>query len=356
MKKNTLTLLLLFVPILLLAQDKNSKKLISKVPDQDIINWTEEEFEKQVVIKLDEIGVFMPYFLSVNDEGDIALLDWSQRTVFLIRNNEYGEIEKIGGKKGRGPGEYETPFDILLTNDKKIYISDIESRKIDIWNTDKKKLEHSFKLEERFVKPDKIVICNEDSTKMLYVLSTQYGYGYNDQSGILHKYIVNENSIQIQNTFQELEDDDERYPYVITGQIACDIDKSFFYSGDFTGTIRRYDSNGELNFVRNAASNKIEEPLFIKNRKDHTKFNPKAPRVNGEIFINGQYLIVGHSRKKDRYIYGLDYYSKLTGKYIKTIKLPVPAKEIAIKNEKLYLIEYRNKEGFNLNIYNFYTE
>lgn len=347
-------ILLLFFPLGVLSQSSPTV-LISQDKDSDNIVWKDGKFKLIESKNLDSLGIFDPYFLTINDIGNIVLMDWGQRSLFYFMNNKIGNPIKIGGNKGRGPGEYETPLDIYLTNNGEIWVPDTELRKIDVWDSKTNQLEKTFKIENRFVKPDKITFCeNSDGDfDRLYILSSQYGYGFKKEEGILHQYDIEEGRLEILNTFQKLTEDDERYPYVVTGHINCSDKNELFYTSDFSGTIRKYDIDNQLVFYRNTAGFEVKEPLFIKVREDFTRYNPEAPRINGESFLNGDKILVGHSRAKDRYVYGIDIYSERDGKYMHSIKLPVPAKEMAIHGNELYLLEYAGDFGFNLKVYEF---
>tara|TARA_R110002124_G_scaffold194258_3_gene361380 strand:- start:24483 stop:25562 length:1080 start_codon:yes stop_codon:yes gene_type:complete len=347
--------LLLFFPKVIFSQLSDSSVLISEKGDKDQVQWNEGKFNLIKSVNLDSVGIFTPYFLSVNDLGNLAILDWEQRSVYFFPSDDLENPVKVGGKKGRGPGEYETPFDIHLSNSNKIWIPDSEQRKIDIWDSKVRKVESSFKISNKWVKPDKVELCESDdgSWEKIYILSSQYGPGVKNKEGILHQYDIVNNSLVNIDTFQKLSKDDERYPYVVTGQIQCSVDGELYYSGDFSGTIRKYSSNNQLLFHRNAAGFKVEEPLFIKVKEDFTRYNPAAPRVNGESFLIGDKFYVGHSRTKDRYVYAVDVYDSENGEYLYTFKLPVPAKELAISESKIYLFEYAGKSGFNLKVYDY---
>ncbi len=349
--------ILSMLPRILISQSSDPTVLISDKIDFDLIKWEKGNFVLEKNFNLDSLGIYTPYFLSVNDKGSLAMLDWEQRSVYYFPESDLENPYKVGGKKGRGPGEYQTPFDIHLSNKNKIWIPDSDQRKIDIWDSKSRELESSFQIKNKWVKPDKIELCenNEEDWEKIFVLSSQYGPGFKNQEGILHQYDIKSRDLVNIDTFQEISKDDERYPYVVTGQIKCSADGELYYTGDFSGTIRKYNSNNEMVFYRSAAGFKVKEPLFIKVKKDFTRYNPEAPRVNGESFVIGNKLFVGHSRTKDRYVYAVDVYEIGKGRYLYSFKLPVPAKELAITSERIYLFEYAGEKGFNLKIYRYST-
>ncbi|MFP8488532.1 hypothetical protein ACKGJO_05470 [Gracilimonas sp. Q87] len=355
--KNIIFVIALFLPVLSMGQETSETVLTnsSQVKFEDISNWKTLKFTLEDSTYLDSHSIFYPHAMTVNKQLDIAMMAWGSRQVYYFQSGKLNNIIKINTNRGRGPGEYESPFDMYLGENNMLWVADIDLRKIDIWDLKSKKLKYTYSLNNRFIKPDQIASCslNNSSDLVLYVLSTQYGNGYNNKEGILHQYDFQNDELILSNTFQEISNDDERYPYVLTGDIICDDEGDLIYSGDFTGTLRKYDRAGNIEFFRTASDVLIEEPLFINLNKGMTRFNPSAPRINGEIFLNdSDLLFVSRSRNRDRDIYGVDVYSVHTGNYMFTFDIPFPAKEIYIQNDKLISIEFNPKEGHDLKIYN----
>ncbi len=310
-------------------------------------------------MSLEDHSIFYPHALTVNSQLDIAVMAWNKRETYIFKNGVLSNSTQISTRKGRGPGEYEFPFDMYLTDEGLLWISDIGLRKIEVWDINANHLNQTFTLRNIFTKPDQIVSCNRESleTKSIYVLSAQYGYGYEKKDGMMYKYIENGKNLDLVNTFQKLSEDEERYPYVITGDLACTDDGGVIYSGDFTGSIRRYNKDGDIMYYRTAADVVVEEPLFFKLSEDVTRYNPEAPRINGEIFINEKnQLLVSQSRSRSRAIFGVDVYSVDTGAYEYSFRTPHIAKEIAIVGNTLLSIEKRGEEGYDMKRYEFETE
>lgn len=321
------------------------------------LTWSEIEFNLIATNSLEDHDIFYPHALTANEQGVIAVMAWDNRSVFIFEKENLSKTLELGTRRGRGPKEYEHPFDMYLTNTGKLWISDINLRKIDVWDIHNQHLKNSFVIENRFIKPDQIIQCENstDEANILYVLSTQYGVGKNSDEGILHQYVVEESKLDLIKTFQELSSTDERYPYVITGDINCSADGELFYSGDFTGTIRKYNRSGELLYHRTASNYIVEEPLFFKN-DNSTRFNPEAPRINGGIFLVDDLLFVSRSRNTDRKIYGVDVYSTTNGNYLRSFELPAPAKEIVLISNRLVTIEYTDDGGYSLGLYSYNFE
>lgn len=354
--KKIIFVIALFLPITLMGQEISESVLTNSSQEkyEDNTNWKSLKFTLEDSTYLDNHNIFYPHAMTVNKQMDIAMMAWGSRKVYYFKSGKLKNSIKINTNRGRGPGEYESPFDMYLGENNMLWVADIDLRKIDIWELKSNKLKHTFSLNNRFIKPDQIASCNVNNSNntILYVLSTQYGNGYDNKEGILHKYEFQNGELVLSNTFQRISKDDERYPYVLTGDIICNYEGDLIYSGDFTGTLRKYDSAGNIEFFRTASDILVEEPLFINLNDGMTRFNPDAPRINGEVFLNNSnLLLVSRSRNVDRDIYGVDVYSFITGDYIFSFEIPFPAKEIYVQNNKLISIEFNPKEGHDLKVY-----
>lgn len=355
--KNIIFVIALFLPVTLMGQENSETILTNSSQEkfEDSSNWRSLKFTLEDSTYLDDHSIFYPHALTVNKQLDIAMMAWGTRQVYYFKSGKLNNSTKVNTNRGRGPGEYESPFDMYLGENNRLWIADIDLRKIDIWDLKSNELKYTYSLNNRFTKPDQIASCsvNNSNDTILYVLSTQYGNGYDKKEGILHQYDFKNGELILSNTFQEISNDDERYPYVLTGDIICNSEGDLIYSGDFTGTLRKYDRAGNIEFYRTASDVSVEEPLFININDGMTRFNPDAPRINGEVFLNDpDLLLVSRSRNTDRDIYGVDVYSLITGDYMFTFEIPFPAKEIYIQNNKLISIEFNPKEGHDLKIYN----
>ena len=64
--------------------------------------------------------------LLVDSDGDIIIVDGSQRYIYALSSN--GDfIQQVGGR-GSGPGEYEFPGPVALSDDNKLHLFDFSSR------------------------------------------------------------------------------------------------------------------------------------------------------------------------------------------------------------------------------------
>ncbi|MFN1835978.1 hypothetical protein AB2B38_012005 [Balneola sp. MJW-20] len=354
--KSLLLILSLIFPISISAQLIEENILLNSgmkyetIPDK----WYELRTELLDSTNLEDHDIFYPHALTVNKSNELAVMAWDDRVIYVFNEGKLSAPKKLRSRKGRGPREYDLPFDMYLSENE-LWISDINLRKIDAWDINKNEIVRSHSFENVFVKPDQIAVCRNKilNTNELFVLSTQYGYGDSKKEGILHKYHLKNENLVHKETFQKLTDQDERYGYVITGDINCSDNGDLFYSGDFTGTIRKYNTNGEILYFRGANNFIVEEPLFFKKDEDMTIYNPDAPRINGDVFMINDEVFIGRSRSIDRYIYGIDVYNPKSGNYLYSFKFPIPAKEYAITENRLFIVEYKGDNGFDLKVFDY---
>ncbi|WP_069133346.1 6-bladed beta-propeller [Rhodohalobacter halophilus] len=66
--------------------------------------------------------------LLVDSEGDLILVDGSQRLVYAVNSN--GKFIQQIGRHGSGPGEYQFPGIVALSNDNQLHIFDFSSQSV----------------------------------------------------------------------------------------------------------------------------------------------------------------------------------------------------------------------------------
>jgi hypothetical protein len=339
--------------------------LLANAQETVLINSTNiEKEDQQVLIEADikliesltlsELDIYSPSNLTVNSKGDIALMAWSTRKIFFFEDGKLQKPVRLKSSEGRGPGEYEAPFDMYLTDERMIWVSDFQRRKIDRWDPLKNKVTLSHTISEMFVEPDHLVECYDGGKRKVYTVSVAYGPTKSGKVGLFHSFLVEGDELIPLNTFQQLSEKDERRSYVVTGDIACGDDpESIFYAGSYSSTIRKYINGGELSFYRNSVDTDLKEPIFIKTSKTTTRINPKAPKVNNGVFNAKGKLIVVTSNRIHDYSQYLDFYDKDSGAYEFSVTLPALAREVVLNDNNLVAIEGVETEEYVLKVYKF---
>lgn len=335
-----------------IAQGNKNSLIWGKDDRSNIVeNWKKVDYMLLDSINLNDFDIFSPHALTLNNKNQLAVMAWWDRIVYIFDLNDLNNPIKLQTRMGRGPGEYEYPFDMFLNNNI-LWISDMGLRKVESWNIETNNLILTHNFNNVFIKPDQVAVCNNSAgVKNLLLLSTQYGPGINKSLGILHTYTIQNNKIEPLKTFQKLDNDAERYPYVIQGDLACTRENEFLYSGDFTGSIRKYNIYGDLIYSTTAVNSYYDEPLYyVLDNGNMTKRNPEAVRINDNIFYIDNKVYISRSHDKRGYIHGIDVYSEEDGSYIESYKIPAIAKEIIVTSSKLITVEYR-EDGHDLKIY-----
>lgn len=104
-----------------------------------------------------------PSEVDVDSSGNIYILESNEKRIQVFDKN--GNYKKVIGRKGQGPGEFQTPIYICVSNKDKLYVADITRRCISIFRKDMEYLKtiyfpNEILLFKRFmVDKDENIIC-----------------------------------------------------------------------------------------------------------------------------------------------------------------------------------------------------
>ncbi len=119
-------------------------EIVPKVSENPI------QFVEDLIIGNDESNEHYmfnyPADIEADQDGNIYILDW--RDCVVKKYNSRGEHVKTWGGRGQGPGEFVSPFCLLIDKNSQVMVVDPGSRRIEVFNTDGGHLQ-SIKLEHR---------------------------------------------------------------------------------------------------------------------------------------------------------------------------------------------------------------
>ncbi len=72
--------------------------------------------------------LYEPREIDVDEDGNIYVLD--RKAIHIKVFNSCGKFVRTIGKKGQGPGEFETPSGIRITPQKEVLVCDPHSRRV----------------------------------------------------------------------------------------------------------------------------------------------------------------------------------------------------------------------------------
>ena len=289
-------------------------------------------------INLSDEGVYKAHSLTMNDRGDIAIFDYGE-TRLIHFNIESQIFNKIKKGIGRGPGEFKRVKNLKISRDK-IYIADLDKSSIIVWRTNGE-FDTEFKIKDKFVRPSRIAICEDNSS---YILSLQYG-----PEGIFHNY---NNEFKRSSSFKKIQEQDKRLPYYTDGNLACDEDGNLYHAARYLSSIKKYSRIGDVLFDVPVFNFEPNKKIIEKDGK-WTSPAKGIRRASGNIYIFKNNVVVGFSNSTYIESKLIDLYNSQNGKYKYSIQVGEKFNEFAI-NEKYIVLLMESKTGdFHLKIYSF---
>lgn len=93
-----------------------------------------EEFSIGEGDKDTEVVLNRPIYLKLDSQGLIYVMDWGDTNIKVF--DQSGKQVRTVGKKGQGPGEFDTPADFKIGQNDRIVLLDSRQHRISILNTD----------------------------------------------------------------------------------------------------------------------------------------------------------------------------------------------------------------------------
>lgn len=304
------------------------EKSVTDLETAYISNPIPQVDKKRVWIGMDfrEVGISNEFISSSHmrfDENDyIYIADNNDQTVKRFDLN--AEINKTYGKgEGRGPGEFLTIIDLLIGEDKKLWVVDDRNNRVTIFDTENDQSWNILNLEYAF-------------NKILPLGSENYWFErkFNNQMEIYHI------SGEFLGRVEPIVNDPQLWAYVLEGFYALISGGGVVQSQYHTNKIVKYSRNGEILFFR--------EPIeFLGLPKINPHYANDVARINTVDFsswlqvtsdpqVAGSFLHVFVKQKdfqsnewEDGFI---DVYNLTSGDYQFSYHLPERVETLAISS------------------------
>lgn len=281
---------------------------------------------------LHDTTFYGPTFVKSDNSGNIYVLDMADCAVKKFSNK--GVLIRKYGRRGRGPGEFMSPFRIDLTENGKLLVLDPNLNKCELFEGNNTK---QFKLSSM-----PLGVCLVDS---MYFATLQFLNPF-DYSALTKHYIVNGSSEECQNLILINNNDVNLGPITFLQGDILSIDKnSFVYIPLFMNHFVKYSNKGKIVFAHNMIDN-IKLPTIHKDNSKMTDFRlPEEYRSSLTAFVvdNKLYNVSYQAMKKKStgIDYVIDVYSLSQGEYLYSFKLLDQEKMLNIYMDKnrLYLLK-----------------
>lgn len=298
------------------------------------------ELEYTLVQELELINenIFSAVAFSMNQNNVVAILDASGNQIISKDLND-GSTLSFPLVEGKGPGEVLSIWDIEINNQNIIVLADDEKFKFLEFKTDGTFL-REYSPQNRFFQPFRISLCNESEN--LYGISGQIG-----KDGFLNKIDKEGKSLAV---FEKVKDRSVGAVFHTDGNIFCDKEDNLYYTSLYTNIIRKYSPDGKIKFEREVFGFKPNDQITVIDGR-FTSLNSKVRKASGELYVVGNFLVVGYSNRRDKALVALDYYDKDSGVYSHTIPFSKLIHNYVINEEYLVTVNYDKESNYFMGIY-----
>ncbi len=276
--------------------------------------------------------IFYGATLLITDKsGNIYVLDMLDASVKKFDRN--GLFIKKYGRKGRGPGEFMSPFRIDVTDDDKLLVLDPNLNKCELFE--------GGKIKQFIMSSMPTGACFVDSMSFVtFQMIDPFDY-----SAIKKYNIVNNSSVECQNLILNNTDLNLGPLAFLNGDIYRIDKNSFLYVPEFMNHFVKYSNEGKIIYARKT----IENIKLLSIQRD----NPKMAsfRLPNEYISSWRAFVVNNKlynvsyqamkKKANSRDYVIDVYSLSDGEYLYSFKLLDQEKmmNIYMDKERLYLLK-----------------
>lgn len=254
--------------------------------------------------------------LYISDYGDMKVKKFSLDGRF---------VDSFGGK-GRGPGEFQQVTDFDITESGRLYVIDSKKMEMLVFDSESMEIITEHKLE---TKPYRMAIVDDHIIIEATVAEKLFGR-YNFEG-------------TLKSRFGEIMDNQEKNAASVSGDIyATDNDTGFVYAPIYASYLFQFSGEGNRTLTTKGPDRIPFKETVQQARGDMRLVMP--PRTEFEtidlkIFGNRVYdLLENKGEDNDLPQTFMDIYDLKSGGYLHSVALPVPAREIFVSGDRLYLI------------------
>ena len=277
-----------------------------------------------------DTALFAATQIRSDNSGNIYALDMGGYSVKKF--NSEGVLIRKYGRKGRGPGEFVSPFRIDVINDGKLLVLDINLTKCEIFENDKSK--------QFLLSSMPVGACFIDSTSFA-TLQVMNPFDY---SSIKKYNIIDGSSEECQNFIKVNDNLNLGMLTFLQGDILSADDKNFIYVPMYMNHFVKYSQDGKIIYARNTIED-IQLPSIGTNDSRITDFRLPDEYRSSLFAFTGNHKLYNVSyqaikRKATSTDFTIDVYNLSDGKYEYSFILPDKKKLLYIymDKEKLYLL------------------
>jgi len=275
---------------------------------------------------------YYPTFVKSDNSGNIYVLDMADCSVKKF--NSKGVFIRKYGRKGRGPGEFLSPFRIDVSYNGNLLVLDPNLNKCELFEGEK--------VRQFILSSMPIGICLVDSKSFVtFQMLNPFDYS------ALTKYnIVNGNTSECQNLILNTSENVNLGPLpFLSGDIYSVDNNSFLYVPEFMNHFVKYSYKGKIIYACNTIDD-IKLPSVQRDNANMVNFRlPKEYISSWRAFIvNNKLYNVSYKATKKK-ASGIDYvidaYSLSRGEYLHSFILPDMElmRNIYMDKEKMYLLK-----------------
>ncbi len=318
-----------------------SKELVfefNEIPPESVKRkWKKIEYRKEFQIGGIEKSILLyPSKLRVDKNNNIYILD--NKDYSVKKFDKYGNFQKKFGKKGKGPGEFETPFDFDIYGEDKVAILSPNDNKFGVFYKNKI-YEHKFKL-----MPIKLAFIDTYNIIAFQIMdpitfSPFQMINYKTGKVIECKNFLNKNTFSGESTGM--------LPFLL-GDVFRYDKRGFVYISAIMGYVLIYNNKCEISGQFKLIDNIKDSGLVQRKQKLAGMDFPivRFPRLREYLFLSsnvfGDKLFINNNQvKKDSNDIVIDIYSLSELRYLYSVLLKNIGNIVNIyfTDNKLYIIK-----------------